>query len=109
MLWAAAATAQAPAAQAPAEQAAARMPDRLVFSVDVAEDLTRFVPTFVKPTDTQPERGAFFVTEGKIFRWTPSRVTVRHSIPTARATSAFGSAEARTSSLGRIYPPLRSG
>jgi hypothetical protein len=41
--------------------------DRRIFIVDVAEDLTRFNPTFVKPTDTQPERGSFFVTEGNIF------------------------------------------
>jgi hypothetical protein len=39
----------------------------IVFTVDVAEDFPLFVPTFVKPTDTQPERGAFFVTEGNIF------------------------------------------
>jgi len=38
------------------------------FSVDVAEDLAgKFVPTFVKPEHTQPERGSFFVTEGRIF------------------------------------------
>ena len=38
------------------------------FTVDVAEDLAgKFVPTFVKPEHTQPERGSFFVTEGRIF------------------------------------------
>jgi hypothetical protein len=38
------------------------------FTVDVAEDLNgKFVPTLVKPEDTQPERGSFFVTEGRIF------------------------------------------
>jgi hypothetical protein len=40
-------------------------PERFV--VDIAEDLARFNPTFVKPGDTQPERGSFFVTEGNIF------------------------------------------
>jgi hypothetical protein len=39
----------------------------IVVTVDVAEDLTgKFVPTFVRPQDTQPERGSFFVTEGRI-------------------------------------------
>jgi hypothetical protein len=45
-------------------------PDRepLVFTIDVAEDLAgKFVPTLVKPEHTQPERGSFFVTEGRIF------------------------------------------
>ena len=41
--------------------------DTIVFTVDVAEDYKLFNPTFVKPTDTQPERGSFFVTEGNIF------------------------------------------
>lgn len=41
--------------------------DTIVFSVDVAEDFALFNPTFVKPTDTQPERGSFFVTEGNIY------------------------------------------
>jgi hypothetical protein len=42
-----------------------REPQPIVFTVDVAEDLTgKFVPTFVKPEHTQPERGSFFVTEG---------------------------------------------
>ena len=46
----------------------ARDPEPLVFTVDVAEDLNgKFVPTFVKPGDTQPERGSFFVTEGRVF------------------------------------------
>ena len=40
----------------------------VVFTVDVAEDLSgRFVPTFVKPEHTQPERGSFYVTEGRLF------------------------------------------
>ena len=45
-------------------------PDRepIVFTIDVAEDLAgKFVPTFVKPEHTQPERGSFFITEGRIF------------------------------------------
>jgi hypothetical protein len=40
----------------------------IVFTVDVAEDLAgKFVPTFVKPEHTQPERGSFFVTQGRVF------------------------------------------
>ena len=41
--------------------------DTIVFTVDVAEDFSLFSPTFVRPTDFQPERGSFFVTEGNIF------------------------------------------
>ena len=67
MMWGAPAAAQVAGGEPTAEQASNHSSDRLVFIVDVAEDLTRFTPTFVKPTDTQPERGAFFVTEGKIF------------------------------------------
>ena len=51
-------------------EAARKHRDRepVVFTVDVAEDLAgKFVPTFVKPEHTQPERGSFFVTEGRIF------------------------------------------
>ena len=45
-----------------------KSPAPIVFTVDVAEDLAgKFVPTFVKPEHTQPERGSFFVTEGRIF------------------------------------------
>jgi hypothetical protein len=45
-----------------------RRPEPVVFTVDVAEDLAgKFVPTMVKPEHTQPERGSFFVTEGRIF------------------------------------------
>jgi len=41
---------------------------QVVFTVDVAEDLAgKFVPTFVKPEHAQPERGSFFVTEGRVF------------------------------------------
>lgn len=42
--------------------------DTIVFTVDIAEDFTLFVPTKVRPEDTQPERGAFFVAEGNIYR-----------------------------------------
>jgi hypothetical protein len=46
----------------------ARKREPIVFTVDVAEDLAgKFVPTMVKPEHTQPERGSFFVTEGRIF------------------------------------------
>lgn len=51
-------------------EAARRHRDRepVVLTVDVAEDLAgKFVPTFVKPEHTQPERGSFFVTEGRVF------------------------------------------
>jgi hypothetical protein len=45
-----------------------RNPQPIVYTVDVAEDLAgKFVPTFVKPEHTQPERGSFFVTEGRVF------------------------------------------
>jgi hypothetical protein len=44
-----------------------RAPQRIVFTIDVAEDFSLFVPTKVQPEHTQPERGAFFVTEGRIF------------------------------------------
>jgi hypothetical protein len=49
------------------QQGAARKPEPIVFAVDVAEDFRKFVPTLVKPEHTQPERGSFFVTEGRIF------------------------------------------
>jgi hypothetical protein len=39
----------------------------VVFAVDVAEDFAKFAPTLVKPEHTQPERGSFFVTEGRLF------------------------------------------
>ena len=42
-----------------------KTPSTIVFTIDVAEDFSQFVPTKVKPEDTQPERGAFFVTEGR--------------------------------------------
>ena len=44
-----------------------RSDDTIVFTIDVAEDFALFNPTFVRPTDTQPERGSFFITEGNIF------------------------------------------
>lgn len=42
-------------------------PKRLVFTVDIAEDFTTFVPTLVNPADPEPGRGSFFVTEGHIY------------------------------------------
>src|SRR4029079_14595215 len=39
----------------------------ILFTMDVPEDFSLFVPTKVRPEDTQPERGAFVVTEGRIF------------------------------------------
>jgi hypothetical protein len=58
------------AAHAQEEEAdrTARKREPIVFTVDVAEDLAgKFVPTFVRPEHTQPERGSFFVTEGRVF------------------------------------------
>ena len=59
----------APVAQAQhQEMTGERDRQTVVFTIDVAEDLNgRFVPTLVEPGDTQPERGSFFVTEGRIF------------------------------------------
>jgi hypothetical protein len=49
-------------------QGAGQDRDVISITVDVAEDLNgKFVPTFVKPEHTQPERGAFYVTEGRLF------------------------------------------
>jgi hypothetical protein len=63
-----AAIAQVAPAQGSAEIDAARQIEPFTFSVDVAEDLAgKFVPTFVKPEHSQPERGSFFVTEGRLF------------------------------------------
>ena len=58
------------AAQSAIEHASKHPPqkDKVEFTVDVAEDFALFNPTFVKPTDTLPERGSFFVTEGNIYR-----------------------------------------
>lgn len=47
--------------------AARRKPTPVVFTVDVSEDFTKFVPTLVRSEHTQPERGSFFVTEGRVF------------------------------------------
>ncbi|MFN0104825.1 MAG: hypothetical protein ACKV2U_22425 [Bryobacteraceae bacterium] len=41
-------------------------PERIEFTVDVAEDMNLFVEPRV-PVGTEPLRGSFFVTEGKIF------------------------------------------
>jgi hypothetical protein len=47
---------------------AKKTPEPIVFTVDVAEDLSgKFVPTLVKPEHTQPERGSFYITEGRVF------------------------------------------
>jgi hypothetical protein len=37
------------------------------FTIDVAEDFAKFIPTLVKPDDTEPKRGAWFITEGNIY------------------------------------------
>src|SRR5690606_24283226 len=47
--------------------AARRKQAPIIVTVDVAEDFTKFVPTLVRPEHTQPERGSFFVTEGRVF------------------------------------------
>jgi hypothetical protein len=55
------------AQEAEADRAAHKR-EPIVFTVDVAEDLAgKFVPTFVRPEHTQPERGSFFVTGGRLF------------------------------------------
>ena len=41
-------------------------PERIEFSVDVAEDMNLYTEWHV-PTGTEPLRGSFFITEGKIF------------------------------------------
>jgi hypothetical protein len=43
------------------------MPLRIEFTIDVAEDMAKFVEPRV-PVGTEPLRGSFFVTEGKIYR-----------------------------------------
>lgn len=51
-----------------AEAGDRRKTEPVVITIDVAEDLAgKFVPTMVKPEHTQPERGSFFVTEGRVF------------------------------------------
>ena len=67
ILFALAITGAAWTSQAAAHGSQHKDRDTIVFTVDVAEDFTQFNPTFVKPTDTQPERGSFFVTEGNIY------------------------------------------
>jgi hypothetical protein len=62
------ALAAAPHAQEADAARAQKKTEPIVVTIDVAEDLAgKFVPTFVKPEHTQPERGSFFVTEGRIF------------------------------------------
>ena len=41
-------------------------PERIEFTIDVAEDMNLYVESHV-PTGTEPLRGSFFITEGKIF------------------------------------------
>jgi hypothetical protein len=63
-----AAFAQVPTFQEPTGQVGSRNREPITFTVDVAEDLAgKFVPTFVKPEHGQPERGSFFITEGRLF------------------------------------------
>jgi hypothetical protein len=60
--------AQMGAAKDSADSDGARRREPFTFTVDVAEDLAgKFVPTFVKPEHGQPERGSFFITEGRLF------------------------------------------
>ncbi len=57
-----------PACAQPVEAQGKHAPTIVEFTVDVAEDLRqKFVPTLVRPGDTQPERGSFYVTEGRVF------------------------------------------
>jgi len=51
----------------PPPHAGKPQPEPIVYTVDVAEDMDLFVPTFVRPEDTQPERGSFYVTRGRVF------------------------------------------
>jgi len=51
---------------APAQVTTTGTPERIQFSIDVAEDMNLFVEPRV-PVGTEPLRGAFFITEGKIF------------------------------------------
>jgi hypothetical protein len=47
-------------------QMSGNAPERIQFTIDVAEDMNLFVEPRV-PVGTEPLRGSFFVTEGKIF------------------------------------------
>ena len=67
MIAVAAAIALGSSAAVRADDKHAPSKNTIIFTVDVAEDFSLFNPTFVRPTDTQPERGSFFVTEGNIF------------------------------------------
>lgn len=42
-------------------------PEPILYTVDVAEDLTKLVPTPVNPGDTQPEIGSFYLARGRVF------------------------------------------
>jgi hypothetical protein len=52
---------------APFASSSAGDSDVIRFTVDVAEDFTRFTPTLLSPDDLEPKRGSFFLTEGRIF------------------------------------------
>lgn len=56
-----------PALAQESDSRAERPREPIVYTVDVAEDFATFVPTLVKPEHTQPERGSFFITEGRVF------------------------------------------
>ena len=99
-------------ADAQGPEAARRHRDRepIVFTLDVAEDLAgKFVPTFVKPEHSQPERGSFFVTEGRIFPAGTIQGDGRLSIPIVAGTSACGSAGVRIWCQPPTFPRRRSG
>jgi len=51
---------------ASAQVTSAGTPERIQFTIDVAEDMNLFVEPRI-PVGTEPLRGSFFVTEGKIF------------------------------------------
>jgi hypothetical protein len=55
------------APQASAQIFADRSPERIQFTIDVAEDMAKFVEPRV-PVGTEPLRGSFFVTEGNIYK-----------------------------------------
>ena len=84
-------------------------PERIEFTIDVAEDMNLFVEPRV-PVGAEPLRGSFFVTEGKIFpagtipgvngdQFDPNAITVR---------SAAGSARERSLSPARSLTSLQS-
>ena len=87
-----------------------REPVLYTFTVDVAEDLAgKFRPTFVKPEHTPPERGSFFVTEGRVFPAGTIEGDGATSIPTVAATLVCLSAAVRISLQRVKYPRLHGG